>query len=179
LVETGTYTTEVDPDVIVFTSGDDSPGCAAESEGQMFYETDGALTLSPLDDVCGFRTLLSGDIQPLASTEAVDPAILPVGIELTGYWGGAEAGAIFEANDYTFIVDGEIVDQGTYELLASPYRVALTPTSGECAPATYSFFLNGGDTLILEAPEEEECLTRMSIAFRDLPASEPFELPES
>lgn len=180
LVETGTYTTEVDPDVIVFTSGDDSPGCAAGSEGQMFYETNGALTLSPLDDVCGFRTLLSGDIQPLASTEAVDPATLPVGIALTGYWGGAEGtGAVFDANDYTFMVDGEIVDQGTYELLASPYRVALTPSTGECAPATYSFFLNSGDILILEAPEAEECLTRMSIAFRDLPASDIFELPES
>lgn len=36
LAESGTGTTEVDPDVIVFTSGEDSPGCAAGSGGRMF-----------------------------------------------------------------------------------------------------------------------------------------------
>lgn len=175
LVDVGTYATDVDPlDVIVFNSSEESPGCGPGDEGQMFYETGEQLLLRPKDDSCFIRALLTGETGGMSPVASIDVNQLPTAFDLTGSWGTVDTRAVFEGDSYTLVVNGAVVDSGAYEVLRSPYRLALSPdTSDEtCGDVIYGFSLQSGEILILEAPEDETCMDRMAIAFRELPPLE-------
>lgn len=182
LVERGTYTTEADPASILYTSADDSPGCEAGAEGRVFFETGASsVTISPNDDSCFFRAVLFAGTGGLSSVEPIDPESLPTELDIQGSWGSEEAGAVFESGQYSFVIDGELVDQGSYELATGPYQIELTSgsTDPDCATGSYGLALNSGEVLLLEPVDgEDACSARAPIAFRDLAPVEAIEIPE-
>ncbi|MFZ0012842.1 MAG: hypothetical protein WAL25_01885 [Acidimicrobiia bacterium] len=78
----------------------------------------------------------------------------------------------FEGGTYSFIVDGETVDNGTYQIVETPYRIALTPETGDeaCGPTEYQFALSlETDVLFLEGLGDVTCDSMQALAERDLP----------
>lgn len=182
LVERGSYTTEADPTSILLTSADDSPGCEGGAEGRVLFETgDSLVTINPNDDNCVFRAVLFAGTGELSPIEPIDPDSLPTELQIEGSWGTEAAGAFFDSGEYSFVIDGELADQGSYELTTGPYRIQLASDSTDpnCATGSYGLALNSGEVLLLEPVEgEDPCSNRASIAFRDLAPNGQFDIPE-
>ena len=182
LVDRGTYSTASDPDSVLYTSADDSPGCEAGAEGRAFFGTeDFSITISPNDDNCFFRAVLFAETGELVSAEPINPAELPTELDIEGSWGSLAAGAVFESGEYSLVIDGELVDDGSYELSSGPYRVELTSSNTDpgCSTGSYGLALNSGEILLLEpADGEDPCAARAPIAFRDLAPVDAIEIPE-
>lgn len=183
LVDRGTYSTNEER--LVLTAGDDSPGCEAGQTGQWTFETadDSSLTLAGQDDNCFFRAFIYGfdfDVV-MTATDPIDVDGLPTGLNLEGKWGDDATGISFTGDTYAIVIDGELVDRGTFEVQQSPYVLALTSESTDesCATATYGIALGGGEVLQLESQRigQDDCPARSGLG-GDLFAGGTFEVPE-
>lgn len=183
LVDRGTYSTNEER--LVLTAGDDSPGCAPGQPGQWTFERtdDSSLTLAGQDDNCFFRAFIYGfelDVV-MTATDPIDVAGLPTELNLDGKWGDDTTGISITGDTYAIVIDGELVDRGTFEVQTSPYLLVLDSESTEesCATATYGVALAGGEMLQLESTRmgQDDCAARSGLGM-DLFAGGTFEVPE-
>jgi hypothetical protein len=134
------------------------------------------LTLQGLDEPCLYRTVLTPLFTP-GEFSPTDDLVADTGVvELSGSWGDETDSVTFEDGNYSFVAEGETVDSGTFEIISSPYRIALTPESADeaCGPVEYEFALHPKTgVLFLDGPDAR-CESRQAFALRELP---PIESP--
>ena len=186
LVERGTYST--DGEALTLTSGEDSPGCATGVIGQWMFQTaESSLTLSGMDDNCFFRAFIYGfefDLV-LSATDPIDVAGLPTELDLEGKWGDTTTGISFAGDDYAIVIDGELVDRGTYTLEMSPYLLVLNSESTDesCATGSYGVSIGGGQFLLFEDQRvgQDDCPARSELGSRadGFAVGGTFEVPDS
>lgn len=161
LVDSGSYTIrDTSPGgqlqhALTLTSDQDTVACSPGDVGRWSYSAGEDLALNGEDDVCFFRAFVRFFPGVYMPTDALN---LTAGdLELAGSWENDSASVTFENGNYSFSVDGEAIDSGTFEVLTSPYRVALTPASSteECGPVEYEFALQQDEpALSLETSQD-------------------------
>ena len=171
LVERGTYSTNGES--LTLTSGEDSAGCAPGVTGQWAFKTaDSSLTLTGMDDNCFFRAFIYGFEFDLALTAAdpIDVTDLPTELDLEGKWGDEATGIAFAGDGYAIVIDGELVDRGTFEVQTSPYVLVLDSESTDesCAAGSYGISIGGGDFLLFEDQRvgQDTCPARSELGSR-------------
>ena len=186
LVERGTYSTN--GEALTLTSGEDSPGCAPGVTGQWMFQTaDSSLTLTGMDDNCFFRAFIYGFEFDLAltATDPIDVTGLPTELDLEGKWGDDTTGIAFTGDSYAILVDGTLVDRGTFEVQTSPYVLVLDSesTDEDCATGSYGVSIGGGEFLLFEAGRvgQDSCPARSELGSRadGFQAGGTFVVPDS
>lgn len=184
LVDNGTYTTRQDR--IEFVSADDTNGCDPGDPGTHQFETTGdTVSMVALDDNCYARAFVlplpsEGSLVEMTPTDPVDLESMATDFDIEGYWGSESMGAVFDAGRYT-LVNGDVVDTGTYAYSASPYRVTLTSEQGEGECVTV-FGLVDGERLSMAGGVRGVVCNDVAgplFDFNDLAPSEPFEIPDT
>ncbi|MFZ0012841.1 MAG: hypothetical protein WAL25_01880 [Acidimicrobiia bacterium] len=121
LSDSGTYEDGVrEPDnrIVTITSGDATVDCTPGDVAIINYDfvVDDTVQLSGTSvDDCGLRPLL--DIETLTPTdpfEIPEPTEPTGSSDLEGSWTMGDVGAVFDGEDYRFVVDGVLVDSGTF-----------------------------------------------------------------
>lgn len=181
LMEYGTFVVGTSPGLIEFVSAEGSPGCEPGAEGTKRFEATGdTLRLTLASDECFARQFKFEEFsRPMTQTNPIDLDALATDLDIEGYWGSDRVGAVFEAGRYT-LVNGDLVETGTYEYSAGPYRIELTSDDrdSECASAVHNFTLIGGETLLLQDTTDTAC-TALFLTRDPLAPSEPFEIPDT
>lgn len=173
VVDSGTYRT-AEPRQIFLLSDADSQGCEVNSDGSWeYWMVEDGMTLTGLEEGCLFRSwMVSGPLE-FAPTDSLD--ITSEEFEVTGSWENQTGTLTLENGNYAFVVDGETVDRGTYEVPPSPYRIALSPESTDenCGPVEYQFALQQDDG-VLFMDGDDACAARSPFLISDL---QPIESP--
>ncbi len=106
----------------------------------------------------------------------------PDAAALDGYWQSSQFGLVLEDGSYSFTGPEQVLDTGTYEILADPDRIVLTtgPESQGCDPGSKADFAFVVDEAGVEFFNRfNDCPLFFSLVENGPYASvEPFELPE-